>query len=314
MTYRYTYRDESGNVKTDYIDAETRQACFSILKGKGISPISLSQSEKSMFTGKRSLQSLHWRSVILSVVFLMAIGTFLIFLPSAKNESVKPEVIHQVEPVKHTGKTPTRSISSVATNQIEQVCSDVKPEKPRGVLPAPSNLSDEIRAIKAASLTNIVEVNTNGRPKQIFTTSTEQVMSFIFNAEVGDMPPPLPTLPRNERARIEEILNTPNPILETDSPDVAEKKKMLEQAKRELKDYMAQGGTPEEFLSFYHQQLKKYHEERKDAQRLVMTMIRDEPEVAGEFMKKVNERLASRGIKAVHIPRPFLERAGIKSD
>ena len=314
MTFKYTYRDAAGVQKSDWVDAETRQECFTALAERGIRPISVTEGKRPASQGVGRSRGLRYGILAGIVAVVVAVATWLLTVhkgqqnepPAQKPATLAPRDAPRV------AKSNPKTIEKPSAPQ-----GDAPPQpskKPTGKLPAPSNLSEEVRAIKAASLTNAVAAVTNARPEQVFKTATEQVMSFIFNAEVGAMPPPLPTLPRNEMERIEEILNTPNLVKEGDSEEVAAQKQMLERAKQELKDYMAQGGTPAEFLRFYHEQLKKYYQERQDAQTLVMTMIRDEPEVAGEFMKKVNQRLAERGIKAVHIPKPFLERAGIKAE
>ena len=315
MTFKYTYRDAAGVLKSDWVDAETRQECFTALAERGIRPISVSEGRRPAAQGANHSRGLRYGILSGIAVVVVAVATWLLTAHKGQQGEPpmqKPSTLAAKEAPKAAKRTP-KAADKPSAPPVEVPPPPI-PKKPTGNLPAPSKLSDEVRAIKAASLTNTVAAVTNARPEQVFKTATEQVMSFIFNAEVGDMPPPLPTLPRHEMERIEEILNTPNVVKEGDSEDVAAKKQMLEQAKRELKDYMAQGGTPTEFLRFYHEQLKKYYQERQDAQKLVMTMIRDEPEVAGEFMKKVNQRLAERGIKAVHIPKPFLERAGIKAE
>ena len=315
MTFKYTYRDAAGVQKSDWIDAETRQECFTALAERGIRPISVFEGKRPVSQGVGHSRGLRY-GILAAIAAVVVVAVAIWFLSAHKgkqNEPLaqKPATLAPRDAPK-VAKSNPKTIEKPSAPQV--AVPPQPPKKPTGKLPAPSTLSDEVRAIKAASLSNTVAAVTNARPEQVFKTATEQVMSFIFNAEVGDMPPPLPTLPRNEMEHIEEILNTPNVIKEGDSEEVAAKKQMLEQAKNELKDYMAQGGTPAEFLRFYHEQLKKYYQERQDAQKLVMTMIRDEPEVAGEFMKKVNQRLAERGIKAVHIPKPFLDRAGIKAD
>ena len=310
MTFKYTYRDGQGALKIDWIDAQTRQECSAALGARGIHPISITEGKRPTDKARGSRFGI---GVVIAVLAL-AVTTWYFFAAKKKPQETPQQhpanvAEKKTPPVVQPRKTPQPKPSTAPMEAPAEPS-----HKHTGKLPAPSNLSDDVRAIKAASLSNTVAAVTNARPEPVFKTATEQLMSFIFNAEVGDMPPPLPTLPRNEMERIEEILNTPNLVKEGDSEDIAAKKQMLEQAKKELKDYMAQGGTPAEFLRFYHEQLKKYYQERQDAQKLVMTMIRDEPEVAGEFMKKVNQRLAERGIKAVHIPKPFLERAGIKAD
>ena len=47
-------------------------------------------------------------------------------------------------------------------------------------------------------------------------------------------------------------------------------------------------------------------------QQQVMEVIRQKPEIAHEFIKKVNADLAEQGITPVKIPHQVMERYGLK--
>lgn len=147
---------------------------------------------------------------------------------------------------------------------------------------------------------------------RVFRTGTEQVLSWIFNARLGDVPPVLPTLPLMDEAHLAEILAAPNPALEGDSEKVKEAKEMVELAKKELIDYLDKGGNVEDFLEYYRGQLIQANNEWKASQQSVIQIIREEPEIAEEYIKEVNARLAEKGIKPVAIPPPLKKRLGIE--
>lgn len=146
---------------------------------------------------------------------------------------------------------------------------------------------------------------------QTFKTGTEQVMSWIFTTRLGNLPPPLPQTSMFDEAHLAEILIADNPILETDNEKQREAKEIVMEAKKELREYIKQGGDIDQFLEYYRGQLVQAHSEWQESQKSVMKVIREDPDIAGEYIKEVNERLAKKGIKPVMIPPPLAERVGI---
>ena len=147
---------------------------------------------------------------------------------------------------------------------------------------------------------------------QIFATGTEQVMSWVFTTEPGDIPPILPQIPMFDEAHMAEILISKNPPKEGDSEEVKAIKQTVEYAKEELIKYIKAGGEPQEFLKYYHDQLRQAHMEFQESRQSVFKVCREDPELALDYCAKVNERLAQKGIKPVKIPKPLAERNGIK--
>lgn len=147
---------------------------------------------------------------------------------------------------------------------------------------------------------------------QAFRTGTEQILSWIFTLKVGSVPPPLPPIPIRDEAHMAEILVSDNPALEGDSESARHAKEMVELAKKELRQFVKQGGEVGEFLKYYHGQLVQAHQEWQDCQRSVMQMIRDDPDLAPDYIREVNKRLSDKGIKPVNIPKKLKERLGLE--
>lgn len=150
------------------------------------------------------------------------------------------------------------------------------------------------------------------RTNQAFRTGTEQVMSWIFTSKLGDMPPPLPRLPVRDMLHMAEILIADNPELPTDSDKVKDAKQIVQEAKRELREYLKQGGEIEDFFSYYHNQLTQAHNEWRESNKAVIDACRNDPGIAQDFCKEVNKRLAEKGIKPVKLPVKLLEKQGIE--
>ena len=148
---------------------------------------------------------------------------------------------------------------------------------------------------------------------QPFKTCTEQVMDWIFNCNVGDDPPPfVPPMDQSEMENISDILDRANELLDEDTPETAERKRIVDAAKKELKEYMAQGGSPSAFLHYYHQQLVTAYEMRLEASRIVREFARDATqEDARKFLERTNAELAKKGIAPVQLSDKMKMKLGI---
>lgn len=143
---------------------------------------------------------------------------------------------------------------------------------------------------------------------RIFKTGLEQVLNMIFNTEVGNFPGPLPHIHANEEENLAGILISANKILESDDERVRAKKEQVDFAKKELIKFIKEGGTYQEFLRYYHGELVKAFRERKDCQRAVDEFGEQEgvdASMVREFHKKVNAKLAEKGIKPVDLPDEY---------
>lgn len=260
---------------------------------------------------KKQKPAASWHGVV-GLVAVVLIGSIAYVLISS--DTPKPAVTEE---------------PSEKTKVIEEATPEIVPQAPvqEEVKPEPKKIDPEkaARAAKLKAMTpaerleflfeeakkkpiDFNSVSTN-RP---FATGTEQVMSWIFNARVGDMPPPMPKLSIRDEAHMAEILLADNPALEGDSDKVRAAKEMVELAKDECIKFVKEGGDVTEFLEYYRGKLVEAHQEWQASQKSVMQVIREEPELAPEFIKDVNTRLAEKGIKPVNIPPRVREELGLE--
>lgn len=146
---------------------------------------------------------------------------------------------------------------------------------------------------------------------RLFKTGTEQIMAWIFTTRLGNPPMPLPKVPIRDEAHLAEILISDNPVFETDSEKAKEAKQTVEAVKKEAIKYIKEGGDIQEFFHYYHDQLMQAYHEYNDAHKSVMEMLRrgEDAELCSAYIKKVNERMAERGIdRRVEIPDKVFER------
>ena len=74
---------------------------------------------------------------------------------------------------------------------------------------------------------------------------------------------------------------------------------------------MSQGGSPDEFFTYYHAQLMKAFNERQMMQTAVVKIAQEDPLVAKEYLEEVNASLRDKGIKEIRVPRKIAERLGL---
>lgn len=143
-----------------------------------------------------------------------------------------------------------------------------------------------------------------------FSSGTEQVMSWIFTARLGDPPPPLPKLSIFDEVHLAEIILNDHRASEDDSEDVKCAKESVALAKKELIKHIKEGGGVEGFLTYYRDQLSEAHHAFNSARRMVFEAYRTEAdrEVCDLYLQRVNAELAEKGIKEVIVPEKLIER------
>ncbi len=189
-----------------------------------------------------------------------------------------------------------------------------KPEMPKKAVAHPAapgvrgaDITTEAR--ETAYVKQLVETPLpNTFSNRLFRSGLEQVMGWVFTTEVGDMPPPLPMIPDHDLAHLEEILNSKSAITENDTERQADAKETVDFAKQELKKFLEKGGTPDEFLAYYHDQLKVAYERRRLVESQAIQVMQEDPELVDAFLEKANKNLVKDGIKAAVVPERIRRR------
>ena len=191
-----------------------------------------------------------------------------------------------------------------AAKQPESVAK--KPERPA--------MSREER--EKAAYKRIVETPLDLTPKtnRIFRTGIEASMARIFMTRRGDPPPPPFTtaITIRDEVHLAEILTAANPVLDTDTQAQADSKEMVEFAKKEMVGFVKNGGDPEEFLEYYRGKLQEAFDVRRESMVSLMKFAREEPELAAEYLVRINASLAEKGIRTIELTDKQKERMGLK--
>ncbi len=119
-------------------------------------------------------------------------------------------------------------------------------------------------------------------------------------------------IPLHDKKELESILQSAFDQGSNKDEKRREMEQTVDAARKLFKDYIAQGGNPDEFMEYFRDELAKYHEHWKMSQKLAVATCRDEdPEVARQMVDEINARLAEKGIKPVNIPPKFRARIGL---
>lgn len=330
MRFTVVHRNKAGTQRREVFDAATRGELFSVLKSRGITPVSVREGVFVEGTGR----GLARRSMFLLAGALLAVlagaACWFVFIPAERPGEVKVEKPKVARVVRNSSDHRPRPVR-------KQVATPVQPEPPKepDVLGTTRARLAAVRArMKTASPYSLDQLRRKERDledllrdkkmqfyatnkvdnsHQPFKTCTEQVLDWVFNTNVGDDPPPfVPPMDAAEMANIGEILDRANEVLEDDTPEVADRKQMVERAKQELKAYIAQGGSPGEFLNYYYNELQKYYEMRLEASDAVRKFAKEtDPETARKFLEKTNAELARKGIQPVMLSDRMKAKMGL---
>ena len=221
-------------------------------------------------------------------------------------ETAAPAIPHPAQPTPVA--TNAVATNAVATNVKKRV---ITPEEQKKLRPG-----DE--GFDPAAHPTILVMKPRKDPEESlpYRNSTEQALLWIMNCEPGDAPLPLLAIPQGDMARMTEILMDKCDFEEGDSEWTKGQREQLRFAKEEMRKYIRDGGDPNSFLKYYHDQLEAMHLERSMALDSVMALLREggRDDIAEEYLKTVNKRLLDKGIKPIQLSRKKRERHGIKSN
>ena len=149
--------------------------------------------------------------------------------------------------------------------------------------------------------------------RPLLDSPLEQIIHSVFSVEVGDMPPMLPPIPTVDERQLRSAIESITVAKDGDSEEAKEAKRIVNQVKTALKEFLDEGGTVEGFLQHYVNVLDSAFNERNMCRELQMkSMKTDPPEVAREFYNTIQKRLEDKGIKRLTLTRRQKEYLGIE--
>lgn len=231
-------------------------------------------------------------SIVVSSIVLSLVGAAVVFLMSSKNDTpperpfarpIETPNVDKIQSRKLAHRKPVKTVQ----DGLDNIGDFDRPEIVTSKVACPAfQLSSE---------------DWNRLTNRVFKTGSEQLMSWVFTCELGMMPPPLPKLTKEERDTLPAVLISKNQINSEDNERVAAAKAIVDVAKREMMKFIKQGGDPDDFLRYYHEELNRAFEYRNLAIDQIAEVAETDGDLARELGQKINEKLASEGIKTINI-------------
>lgn len=245
------------------------------------------------------------------VVVGLAAGAYFAFFSGAE----KPQDEKTAEKERGLIKEVKPAAAPKYAEKVEKAEKPKKAEKPIWERPMPAGLDEGQQQVwknrcyyekKLATDKRLQKFLANAKPtKSTFNSGVDQVLDWIFSCKVGDgVPPPLPQMGEIERNHLDVLLDSVNEIKDDDSPEIAERKKMVDEVKKELKKYLDEGGKMQDFMQHYYNELVQARALKTEARVQINKMIDENPNdpgVALEFTEKTNALLENRGITPVEL-------------
>ena len=242
----------------------------------------------------------------LCLVLCVALGVGAYFLFSGGDDSPAQSTRHKAQ------GTIREATPAAAPKSVEKE----EPKKPIWEQPMPAGMDPDSQEAWKRKMADAKKFATDKRlhrylakelkkkSQMIFHSGTEQVLDWIFYSKVGDqVPPPLPGIPGYELNHLEEILTTPNEISKDDPPEIVVRKKAVDEAKKEMLEYVKGGGDPNAFLEHYRNELEQAQALKSQVASEINKQVdaSDDADDTLAFVEKANKLLEARGIPGVEL-------------
>ena len=319
MIFKVKFRGSDGSMREECLEAASRAECVAECRRRGIAPVGIVEggkrgraSTRAAGAGGDSMRTTaRWAGIAAVIAVVVGGGVWWwsgrcgTSAPSEEEPGggkSKPTSVRQFEGKE--GPAPAKK-SGTAT--------DTAPH--RGTRGTSKGIDSSTAEPQATNAQSAVEgVPPEPQPPSVFQSGTEQVLNMVFNCEVGALPAPLPRLSDVERKNIWNILKSRMEAKEDDSEATVDAKQMIDFAKKEMLEFIKQGGDPDDFLDFYHRELRKAHELREVFKRELENAVEERPEEAAAMYRKMNEKLSESGIKRLTLDQEDKERIGLAAD
>ena len=265
-----------------------------------------SEPKKVEIKGGGGQRKVYLKGILVGAVAVV-VGVVCIFAFSGKSE--KP-----VEKSEKTGGRIKEVTPAPAPKAVEEPKEEPKVDpKLAEIRQKVKGMNKEERADFAFKMMREKPLDLTPTTNKPFRTATELHLARMFTRELGDRPPPpIPKIPIQDEAHLAEILIANNPAIEGDSEEIKLGKEAVELAKKELREYIKEGGDANSFVDYYYGKLNAAYQERTDALKEVMRVAKEDPDIAGEYYRQINQRLEKKGIKKLEIPEKVKAKFGLE--
>ena len=298
MAFTVTYRNHDGSRVEEYFDAENRDALFKLLESKGIKPIRIVDGvvPKSKRQGIGRPRMLYIAVIILGAIALVA------WWAMSHNDKTPPTIVEKPQPSKPKPETkqPTSKLTPVPEPAHEPL---TWPEKS----PHPDGEWRHGEGPRSIAVTNGCLVTYPHYPgvqmvlphpayAAPFETLLDNEIARIVTSRSGDDFIDVP-LPKNFDEKFAESLLVPIEINEDDTPEKAELKRQVKEARKILVEAVKRGESPRQILTEEAKTLRRLMQTRDNYQRILNEQIEN-----GASDQEIND--------TVNAANKMLEREG----
>ena len=304
--YIVTIRTKDGSLSERDYTANDRAELFQKLAADGVTAVRVSEGaavKKPRKAVKKVGAPSKWRGLLAAAIVVLGAGLAVWWMMKGEN-SVAP---------KKEAKEPRKKIVAVVTNVTHRKVEDVKKSN-SSARKSPPRITPEQRMSALEKRAREEPLDLRPTTNRVFKTGVEQQIALIFTTPLGNPPPFLAKMTLREESHLAEILMNRVDPNEKDPEKIKEAKEVVELAKAELREYIKEGGDIESFLEYYHGKLQQAFQERASYQSSVMRVIREEPEIAADFIREVNKKLDEKGIRRVTVAPIVAKRIGYEEE
>ena len=345
MTFTVTYRGADGALREETVEAADRAACAVALKARGIVAVSIREGRASARprTGKSAASPIGrnklrpsrwvWGAAILAA---LAVGGALWWWLIARGGQADAQ--ERVPPVREarSGKSaaspngrarspsapPPPVTNAPAAKPAPAPATNAPPpfvkrpgalQLPDGkVLTFPAPKEGEIRKVYAYG--HMYECDHEGNfrdvtKRQLFKTAFEANFLGLANADKPFIPVFLKGL---ENADVQKILLKPYELKGDETEEEMAQLKAYDDMRAAALQFMDEGGSFDEFVDYFAQQVKQERETNALCLREVMTLYKQgKLEEAKEMAEAANALKRQKGLKELKLPAHVREKLGL---
>ena len=305
MTFTCTYRDPTGAIRSEILEASARVEVFGVLKRRGIVPLSVKEGGKipSRDPGRAGGARRSGRSALISggiVVVLLAVVLVVVCLHSGGDGSGSasrkstPQIMKRRPGAEKAGD---RAKTPVSAPRDKDMGTPAAPEVGTAA-PGGDSSADDMPALPTPTAN--VPPPSVPPPPPTFEAASDQVIAMALQADEHGMAP-MPLSGDLEREFLES-LKREIVILDTDDEQTRALKESVIATRAEIKRLM-DGGMSFNQVMQEHQKLANENAKIRNDATLELKRILDSGDVEGAkaYKRKINIALGQMGIKGLSV-------------
>ena len=323
MRWRVTFRDKDGQQTDDVFEAASRTELFKVLSAKGINAVSIEEDDgkkRSAHMPRRKTQS-HFKVWLFALAIAVLAACGFLWLISGK-DSGKPDKDDKSErtskastvaqPVTKTVKTSDEQVESGKSEKPELPPYVKKPgqmQLPNGkILTFPAPKEGETRKVYAYG--HMYECDSEGNfrditPRKLFHTAFEGNFLGLAVEDKPFIPAFLKGLDQDE---VKKILEKNYQPIGDETEEEWTQLKAYDDMRCAALQYMEEGGTFDEFVDYFANQVKKERQTQAMCLREVMTLYKEGKIAEAKEMAEAAAALKEKqGLKSFKLPPHVLE-------